>query len=170
VIVTNSDIDYSINMDSKRILAVAIIGKQNEPLFFTSIGDTSIFGYEYLHLQMIAHSSLDIVEEKRKKATSSKQAMGIECYLGLLCAIDDYKVFGYYSNTHIKTIVICEALTAENHARDFINTVNNLYITALHNPFQQSAKPITSKSFAKSIQDILMRNNMNTSPLPKSMY
>lgn len=158
-------------MDSKRILALAIIGKQNEPLYFTSIqGDTSIFGYEYLHLQMIAHSSLDIVEEKRKKSTSSKQTMGIECYLGLLCAIDDYKVFGYYSNTHIKTIVICEALTPENHARDFINTVNSLYTTALHNPFQQAAKPITSKTFAKSIQDILTRNNMNTSPLPKSTY
>ena len=70
-------------MDSKRIIAVAIIGKSNEPLYFTSIGDTNVFGYEYLQLQMIAHSSLDIVEEKRKKLTSSKQSMGIDCYLGL---------------------------------------------------------------------------------------
>lgn len=161
-------------MDSKRILAVAIIGKNNEPLYFTSIGDSNIFGYEYLQLQMIAHSSLDIVEEKRKKLTSSKQTMGIDCYLGLLCAIDDYKVFGYYSNTHVKTIVICESLTADNQARDFINTVNSLYITHSLNPFQRAGKPIKSKQFSNTIQNTLIRSNsvsptLSVTPL-KSLY
>jgi hypothetical protein len=46
------------------ILSVALIGKQNEPLYFYC---KDIETSENLHLQMIAHSALDVVEEKRKK-------------------------------------------------------------------------------------------------------
>jgi hypothetical protein len=45
------------------IYCVAYVGKNNEPLHFYSKEDTS----EYMHLQMIVHSSLDIVEERRKR-------------------------------------------------------------------------------------------------------
>ena len=50
-------------MDNKRIVAVSFVGKQNEPIYFFSEDDTS----ESLNLQMIIHSSLDIIEEKRKR-------------------------------------------------------------------------------------------------------
>ena len=50
-------------MDSRRVIAVAFIGKQNEPLYFYCEEEYA----ELMHVQMIAHSSLDIVEEKRKK-------------------------------------------------------------------------------------------------------
>ena len=51
------------DMDSRRVIAVAFIGKQNEPLYFYCEEDYA----ELIHVQMIAHSSLDIIEEKRKK-------------------------------------------------------------------------------------------------------
>jgi hypothetical protein len=45
------------------IYCVAYIGKFNEPLYFFSKEDIS----EYLHLQMIVHSCLDVVEERKKR-------------------------------------------------------------------------------------------------------
>lgn len=45
------------------IIAVAFIGKKNEPLYFFTEEDTA----EALNLQMIIYGSLDVVEEKRKK-------------------------------------------------------------------------------------------------------
>lgn len=45
------------------IFCVAYVGKFNEPLYFYSKEDTS----ETLHLQMIVHSCLDVVEERKKR-------------------------------------------------------------------------------------------------------
>lgn len=45
------------------IYCVAFIGKSNEPLYFYCNEDTS----EYLHLQMMTHSSLDVIEQRKKK-------------------------------------------------------------------------------------------------------
>lgn len=47
----------------RKIIAVAFIGKQNELLYFYTEEDTS----ESLHLQMMAHSSLDVIDEKKSK-------------------------------------------------------------------------------------------------------
>ena len=45
------------------IVAVAFVGKLNEPLYFYSEEDTA----EALNLQMIIYGALDVVEEKIKK-------------------------------------------------------------------------------------------------------
>jgi hypothetical protein len=50
-------------MGSQGVVAVAFIGKLNEPIHFFSEEDTA----EGLNLQMIIYGSLDVVEEKRKK-------------------------------------------------------------------------------------------------------
>lgn len=48
---------------SMSVHCVAYVGKFNEPLYFYSKEDTS----ENLHLQMIVHSCLDVVEERKKR-------------------------------------------------------------------------------------------------------
>ena len=45
------------------VYCVAYVGKFNEPLYFYSKEETS----ENLHLQMIVHSCLDVVEERKKR-------------------------------------------------------------------------------------------------------
>lgn len=50
-------------MGSQSIIAVAFVGKKNEPLYFYTEEDAA----EALNLQMIIYGSLDAVEEKRKK-------------------------------------------------------------------------------------------------------
>ena len=49
--------------ETGQILFVAFVGKSNEPLYFHSKVDPS----EYLYMQMISHSCLDVVEERMKK-------------------------------------------------------------------------------------------------------
>lgn len=44
-------------------MAVAFVGKENEPLYFFTEEDTA----EALNLQMITYGSLDVIEERRKK-------------------------------------------------------------------------------------------------------
>ena len=50
-------------MGSQGVVAVAFVGKVNEPLFFYSEEDIA----EALNLQMISYGSLDVIEERRKK-------------------------------------------------------------------------------------------------------
>jgi hypothetical protein len=50
-------------MESRQIIAVAFVGKNNEPLYFHTEEDSA----QSLHLQMIVFGSLDVVAEKRKK-------------------------------------------------------------------------------------------------------
>ena len=50
-------------MVGQGIVAVAFVGKENEPLYFFTEEDTA----EALNLQMITYGSLDVIEERRKK-------------------------------------------------------------------------------------------------------
>lgn len=45
------------------LYCVAYVGKFNEPLYFYSKEEAS----ETLHFQMIVHSCLDVVEERKKR-------------------------------------------------------------------------------------------------------
>lgn len=49
------------------VYCVAYIGKFNEPLYFYSKEEAS----ETLHFQMILHSCLDIVEERKKRSSTA---------------------------------------------------------------------------------------------------
>lgn len=55
-------------MVSHSILAVAFIGKADDPQYFFTEEDT----VEALNLQMIIYGSLDIVDERRKKYVIDK--------------------------------------------------------------------------------------------------
>ena len=54
----------------------------------------------------IAHVSLDITEEKLQNAgiSSSKDDM----YLGFLGPIEDYRVYGYVTNSSVKFVVLLQ--------------------------------------------------------------
>ena len=86
------------------IISICIIGKQNSPLYFNCFkGDMGVS--EYLHLQLISHSSLDIVEERKRKyyfyynlfyiniiiiraLTSPAGSANFDMYLGLLLPVE----------------------------------------------------------------------------------
>jgi len=136
------------------ILAVMFIGKQSDPMFFYSDEDSGSDAptAEALNKQLAVHCALDIVDERRKKASSSAPA-AMDLYFGQLLQVDEYKVFGHYSNTHTKTMVVCDSSTDSSDAsvREVVLTLRSLYVNAAQNPFQGLDKQFTSPKFRKLV-------------------
>lgn len=156
------------------IHCLAYVGKQNEPLFVhvdaASAGgamDNATTSYNTtMYLESIVHASLDIVEERRAKKTGSSMNSGIQdMYLGQLFVVEDYRVFAWCSNTHIKTVVICDITTSDSHIKDFLQGLYKLYTQCVQNPFQLTGKPIllsTSNKFRSEVeQQIFAYNKAN---------
>ena len=52
------------------------------------------------------HSALDIVEERHREPSQAgaggSKSQQVTMYLGYLCPIEEFHLYGYVSNTHIK--------------------------------------------------------------------
>jgi hypothetical protein len=86
-------------------------------------------------------------------------------FLGHLLAFDDYKIFGYYSNTHIKVIVVCEMASSAAGVKDTVLALSRAYVDAASNPFQETGYPLqptTARRFASSVQQIVMKFNSSS--------
>ena len=90
----------SERMCAHAVAAVAVVGKDNDPLFLQHFNDADELKFHY-----IVHTSLDIVEEK---AASGNGSSSSDLFLGLLCPIEDFHVYGYVTNTQIKLIAVLE--------------------------------------------------------------
>ena len=137
---------------------VCFVGKSNGPLFHFTDEEQA----ESLNLQMIANSSLDIMEERME---DSKQGTTLELFMGQLLSVDDYKVYGYLSNTKIKTIVICSNMgdyAADSPRpgsngmtlKEFTLQMYSLYVKDCQNPFQSIDESCNSKSFKVQVQQM----------------
>ncbi|CAN8000733.1 unnamed protein product [Ixodes pacificus] len=91
-------------------VAVAVIGKENSPLFVKTVTPCNELKFLYT-----IHTSLDVVEEKISPGNKSSGDVR-ELYLGLLYPTEDCKVYGYVTNTKTKFIVIVE--TSRTTLRD----------------------------------------------------
>ena len=49
-------------LDLRRVVSIAFIGKHNDLMFFYTEEDAN----ESLHLQMLTHSALDVIEERKR--------------------------------------------------------------------------------------------------------
>ena len=116
------------------IVCVAIIGKENDPLYIRTWLENvnvsaplpgQIAAEPSLKFHYHVHTSLDVIEEKvnpnRRAAHSTGAAAAAgggggggsgsgggsgELYLGQLFAVEEYKVFGYITNTKIKLVAV----------------------------------------------------------------
>ncbi|XP_024393395.1 uncharacterized protein [Physcomitrium patens] len=133
------------------IVCVAVVGHNNNPLYLQSfVDDDNTLKFHY-----IVHCSLDVIEEK---VSNSKRA-GVnlnETFLGLLYPTEDYKVFGYMSNTKIKFVLV----TTDHDLRDadvrnFFRRLHGAYVDAASNPFHVPGKRITSAAFAERVSNVV---------------
>lgn len=140
------------------VCAIAFVGKYNEPLFFHA-EKSSKCGYfvdcdeesECRHIEGIIHASLDLIEEKKAKRT----APGSDMFLGALFVIEEYKVFAFYSNAHIKTIVVADVATTEVSVREFLTHLHNAYVSASLNPFHPVGEPVTSQKLRAKVRQMV---------------
>ncbi|KAL6059492.1 Trafficking protein particle complex subunit 2-like protein [Balamuthia mandrillaris] len=142
------------------IVCTAIVGKNNGPLFLQSYvptTGTTATGVEpdELKFHYIVHTALDVVEERvdvkrNKKGTK----INYELFLGLLYPTEEYKVYGYITNTKIKLIVVVSEDHNEGDVRNFFRRFHTLFTNHVCNPFYTPDQPITSKGFANEVKTL----------------
>ncbi|KAK4757181.1 hypothetical protein SAY87_007308 [Trapa incisa] len=133
------------------IVCVAIVGHQNNPLYIQSFTD----GDDALKLHHVVHCSLDVVDERVNNPKKSGPMLN-ETYLGLLYPTENYKVYGYLTNTKVKFISVTTDLDVKDaDVRNFFRKFHAAYVDAVSNPFHVPGKKITSKTFAERISTIV---------------
>ena len=135
------------------IVCVAIIGKENDPLYIRTWLENvdvpaplpgQIAADPSLKFHYHVHTSLDVIEERVNPhrrvvgAALSNAAAAGELYLGQLFSVEEYRLFGYITNTKIKFVVVVhETAAADISLRQWCRDLHGLYISTLCNPFFQ---------------------------------
>ncbi|KAJ1443629.1 Trafficking protein particle complex subunit 2 [Sesbania bispinosa] len=91
------------------IVCVAVVGHQNNPLYIQSFTEAD----DALKLHHIVHCSLDVVDERVNNPKKSGPMLN-ETFLGLLYPIENYKVYGYLTNTKVKFILVTTDLDVKD--------------------------------------------------------
>ncbi|GIL72663.1 hypothetical protein Vretimale_4364 [Volvox reticuliferus] len=135
------------------IICVAFIGPQNNPIYLRSMDPAT--DDQYLKLHYIVHCALDAVEEKvlLKRGPGDSQ----DAYLGLLYPTEDYRVYGYLTNTHVKIILLLddEAPIKDEAVLRVLRRLHSLYVDTTSNPFHKFGLPITSPRFDAQLEQIV---------------
>ncbi|KAF2355550.1 Trafficking protein particle complex subunit 2 [Trinorchestia longiramus] len=136
-------------------VSIAVIGKDNAPLYMWVSS-----GRDELNLQFLSHTALDIIQEKVSPATKTPSDSR-ELYLGLLYASEEYKIYGYMTNTKIKLVIITDASNTtlrDNEIRMMFRRLHNAYTAAVCNPFYSPGDPLVSRKFDTSIGALVSGN------------
>ena len=123
-----------------------------------------------LRFHFLMHSALDLVEERHVKPRTDqnpKAAAGnstkVSMYLGYLCPIEEFHLYGYVTNTHIKIIVAVEEQvgtgTAQPELQTFCKQAHSLYANQLLNSFARLGEPISSPRFEQGVDDLVSTFN-----------
>jgi hypothetical protein len=80
-------------------------------------------------------------------------------FLGALYSADNYKVFGYCSNSLTKVILVCSPNVTEAGVRDVMLELYSIFVQHLQNPFTAIGYQITSKPFLARVRYIMEKHN-----------
>ncbi|XP_075521017.1 uncharacterized protein LOC142554215 isoform X1 [Primulina tabacum] len=133
------------------IVCVAVVGHQNNPLYIQSFTEAD----DALKLHHIVHCSLDVVDERVNNPKKAAPTLN-ETFLGLLYPTENYKVYGYLTNTKVKFILVTTDLdVCDADVRNFFRRFHTAYFDVVSNPFHVPGKKITSKIFAERVSTIV---------------
>ncbi|KAJ2381057.1 hypothetical protein H4S02_006387 [Coemansia sp. RSA 2611] len=83
-----------------KLRCIAILNRQDIPVYMRSFDDApseeSTVKYQYL-----AHTSVDVIEERMANAKSSS-----DLYLGLLQTVGELAIYGYVLNTGARILLV----------------------------------------------------------------
>ncbi|XP_017148916.1 trafficking protein particle complex subunit 2-like protein [Drosophila miranda] len=136
------------------MLFVAVIGKDNAPMYLTS-SDME----QELNLQYHVHAALDVIEEKFLIGRGVPESK--ELYLGLLYSTENHKIYGFVTSSRVKFIVVIDSSNValrENEVRAIFRNLHILYTDAVCNPFYIPGESLTSKKFDRAVQKLMSGN------------
>ncbi|XP_075530954.1 trafficking protein particle complex subunit 2-like protein isoform X1 [Dermacentor variabilis] len=134
------------------LIRASNLGASNSPLFVKTVTPCNELKFLYT-----IHTSLDVVEEKISPGNKSSGDVR-ELYLGLLYPTEDYKVYGYVTNTKTKFIVIVETSRTtlrDNEIRQMFHKLHASYCDVVCNPFYVPGDQIVSRSFDSTVNGIM---------------
>ncbi|KAI0773422.1 trafficking protein particle complex 2 [Irpex lacteus] len=123
-----------------RLNAVAFVSPQNHPILIKTF---SQLRQDELKYHYIAHTSLDVIEERISAANANKST---ECYLGLLY-VEDVAVYGYMTPLKVKIIIALELTDSVVRDADVIaifKSLHTAYRRSIANPFLRLTAPVDS--------------------------
>ncbi|KAK7169709.1 hypothetical protein R3I94_000066 [Phoxinus phoxinus] len=135
-------------------VCIAVIAKENYPLYIRSVPTQGELKFHYT-----VHTSLDVVEEKISgvgKALADQR----ELYLGLLYPTEDYKVYGYVTNSKVKFVIVVDSSNAslrDNEIRSMFRKLHNSFTDVMCNPFYNPGDPIQSKAFDSIVSAMMVQ-------------
>ncbi|KAK1296557.1 hypothetical protein QJS10_CPB15g00390 [Acorus calamus] len=133
------------------IVCVAVVGHQNNPLYLQSFTEAD----DALKLHHIVHCSLDVIDERVNNPKKTGPTLN-ETFLGLLYPSENYKVYGYLTNTKVKFILVTTDLDVRDvDVRSFFSRFHAAYVDAVSNPFHVPGKKINSVTFAGRVSGIV---------------
>ena len=141
------------------IVCVAVISKQNFPLYLRTADPQNETDLQF---QYLVHTCIDVIEEKVSTLSSPKGANDPrEHYLGLLYPSEQYKVYGYATNTRVKFILVSENWTSQSGDADMkmlFKALHVAYSDMFCNPFYTPGTKIKSKSFEETVTGIFQQS------------
>ncbi|KZP32928.1 Sedlin [Athelia psychrophila] len=111
-----------------KLNAVAFISSQNHPILIRTFSKQDELKYHY-----IAHTSLDVIEERANSNTKTT-----ECYLGLLYAMEDVAVYGYITTLKTKivlAIALSDSVVLDAEIITIFRALHMAFYTSISNPF-----------------------------------
>ncbi|EFC49009.1 predicted protein, partial [Naegleria gruberi] len=134
----------------------------NNPLFLKVYKTAE--AEEPLKYHYIAHTALDIVEEKISNRKTTTNVSQNDMYLGLLFPTEIYKVYGYITNSDVKLLLIIAGDEYQQSDRDseiksLFQQLHSLYIDCICNPFYTFGEKIDSLNFAVSVRNLVQNYN-----------
>lgn len=130
------------------IACVAVVGKQNNPLFLRSFNSQT----DALKFHFIVHTALDLFEERGRETAAAS-------YLGLLFPTEEFKVYGHQSNTGLKLVaVLSDSDIRDSDMKAFFERLQAALVRALCNPFQRLGSEISSQRFQEDVARLVASN------------
>ncbi|XP_077839653.1 trafficking protein particle complex subunit 2-like protein isoform X14 [Macaca mulatta] len=123
-------------------VCIAVIAKENYPLYIRSTPTENELKFHYM-----VHTSLDVVDEKIS-AMGKALVDQRELYLGLLYPTEDYKVYGYVTNSKVKFVMVVDSSNTalrDNEIRSMFRKLHNSYTDVMCNPFYNPGDRIQSR-------------------------
>ncbi|KAI3431327.1 hypothetical protein D9Q98_004385 [Chlorella vulgaris] len=132
------------------IVAVAVVGPTNQPLYLSTFTDD-----ESARLSTLVHCSLDAVEEKVAAGMRGVTTDVPDAYLGVLAVEEECKVYGFVTNTRTKLIVVVDdPLIKDDEMRAIFRRMHTAFADAVSNPFYVLGTPLVSPRFDASVRTI----------------
>eukprot|EP00611_Tribonema_gayanum_P000272 TRINITY_DN10184_c0_g1_i1.p1 TRINITY_DN10184_c0_g1~~TRINITY_DN10184_c0_g1_i1.p1 ORF type:complete len:144 (-),score=42.59 TRINITY_DN10184_c0_g1_i1:38-469(-) len=130
------------------IVCLAVISKANAPLLVRTYVDPSLGEDQAdttIRFQHIVHTSLDVVQEARAATT--------DMFLGHLCPMDEYEVYGYVTSTQVKILAVLEetVTSRKSELAALLQTIHGFYVNYQLNPFSPLNQPIGSERFKLAV-------------------